>query len=199
MIYVACSLNLQISIWSMLWIPLCSFRGLCWVRPLTLHHRLWSTSLSTSPPQSWTTPRPKQSVIIYHFHQLSSDIRSSVTLFLSTFFSHRRVVNCAAAQRHSLLIRRVTGEQAGKNRARQDWTGQSRTAFITTKKKQPPKPKTPNQTLSLALNQFLGSERCWAISQFQSDWSQALADAWEAIALLLLNWFLFWKIIRNFI
>lgn len=151
MIYVACSLNLQISICSMLWIPLCSFRGLCWVRPLTLHHRLWSTSLSTSPPQSWTTPRPKQFVTIYHFHQLSSDIRSSVTLFLSTFSSHRRIVNSAAAQRHSLLIRRVMAEQAGKNRARQDWTGQSRTAFIKLKKKQhknptkkpPPKPKKP--------------------------------------------------------
>ena len=134
MIYVAHSVNLQISIYPALWIPLCSFRALCWVRSLTLHHCLWSTSLSTSPPRRWPAPRSKQFVTIYCFHQLSPDITSSVAVFLSTFSSHGWVMNCAAARRHSLLLRRVSGEWAGKNRARQDWTGQSRAVFIKLKK-----------------------------------------------------------------
>lgn len=114
---------------------------------------------------------------VLSFRVLSSPSMFHLPLRVS---SPRRGVNSAAA--------RSSGRE---NSTRQDWTGQSRTAFIRLKKKTQPNPK-PGPQPAFRIRKVL--------SHFPvSIWLEpSLADAWEAGAPLLLNCFLFWRIIRDF-
>lgn len=180
MIYEARSVNWQIGVCSVPWVPLCSQSS------LLLHRRLRSPSLPTSPPRSWTTLTSKQFVTIYRFHRHSSGTMSPVSGSLSAFPWRGCIGNGAFTARQG-----VTGERERKTG--QDWTGQSRTAFIKLKKTTTQPNSGPGPQPIFRIRKVL--------SHFPvSTWLEpASPGAREAVAPLLLNCFLFWKIIRNFI
>lgn len=173
MINVAVSVNLKIP------------EFLCALSELFARWDPWPFSIAPgalpSPPLSHGAELLCDPSSVLSFRALTSSVQTipAPSPFPPHHLLSGRGVNCAAA--------RSSGRE---NSTRQDWTGQSRTAFMRLKKTQPnPKPG-PQPTFRIRK----------VLSHFPvSIWLElSLADAWEAGAPLLLNCFLFWRIIRTF-
>lgn len=127
-IYEARSVNWQIRVCSVPWVPLCSQSS------LLLRRRLRSPSLTASPPRSWTALTSEQLATIYPFHRRSSGTTGPVSGLLSAFPRRGRVGNCTFAARQG-----VTGSGTGE----QGRTGQVRAELLSLnwKNHNPTKPR----------------------------------------------------------